>query len=186
MPPDRASIAMQLRFDPSEIEPLADAYVGRLNKRTRRLTNDIVDRIFPQYLDDGHLTKPDFLTVCDWKTSRTQSRCATNEDSYIRAISSIALTTNSEQLRIEIWTLLFGVDWPTASVFLHFAMPDRYPILDFRAIWSLNSTKPKQYTFKYWKRYVECCRSIATDNGVSIRTLDQALWEYSKRNQDDG
>ncbi|MEM9346816.1 MAG: hypothetical protein AAGB26_09390 [Planctomycetota bacterium] len=174
---------MQLRFEPSEIQALSDAYLARLNDRNRRLTDAIVDRVFPRYLDQGYLTKPDFLMVCDWKTPRTKSRCAENDESYIREISSLALTTASEQLRIEIWTLLFGINWPTASVFLHFAMPDRYPILDFRAIWSLSSTVPKQYSFDYWKRYSAFCLAIATENDVSMRTLDQSLWEYSKRNQ---
>ena len=144
---------MQLRFDPSEIQPLADSYISRLNNRDRRLTANLVDSVFPRYIATGHLSKPDFLTVCEWKTPRTKSRCATNDETYIREISSLALTTSSEQLRIQIWTLLRGVSWPTASVFLHFAMPDRYPILDFRAIWSLESDGPTPYNFDYWQRF---------------------------------
>ena len=174
---------MQLKLDPSEIQSLADSYVSRLNERARRLNANIVDSVVPRYLDAGFLSKPDFLTICEWKTSRTKSRCASNDAGYIREISSLALTTSSEQLRIEIWTLLRGVSWPTASVFLHFAMPDRNPILDFRAIWSLESVVPKQYNFEYWQRYAECCRTIADKNNVSMRTLDQSLWEYSKRYQ---
>lgn len=177
---------MQLRFNPSEIQSLSAAYVARLNDRNRTLTDKIVNDVFPRYITDGYLTKRDFLTVCDWKTPRTKSRCATNDESYVRDISALALTTNSVQLRIEIWTLLYGVNWPTASVFLHFAMPDKYPILDFRAIWSLNSPQPTKYTFDYWKRFSESCRSIANEHGVSMRTLDQSLWEYSKRNQNVG
>ncbi len=174
---------MQLRFDPSEIQSLADSYISRLNSRDRSLTANLVDSVFPRYLAAGHLSKSDFLTVCEWKTQRTKSRCAANDETYIHEISSLALTTTSEQLRIQVWTLLRGVSWPTASVFLHFAMPDRYPILDFRAIWSLESVVPTPYNFDYWQRYAECCRSIAGENDVSMRTLDQSLWEYSKRNQ---
>ena len=174
---------MQLRFDPSEIQPLADSYVSRLNERDRRLTANVVDSVVPRYVAAGFLTKSDFLTICEWKTSRTKSRCASNDAKFIREISSLSLTTSCEQLRIQVWTLLHGVNWPTASVFLHFSMPDRYPILDFRAIWSLESVVPKQYNFDYWNRYVECCRTIANENDVSMRTLDQSLWEYSKRHQ---
>jgi hypothetical protein len=31
--------------------------------------------------------------------------------------------------------------------------------------------------------YVLVCRGIAEEIGVSMRTLDQALWMYSKENQ---
>ncbi|HQL94014.1 MAG TPA: hypothetical protein PL005_05005, partial [Candidatus Hydrogenedentes bacterium] len=81
-------------------------------------------------------------------------------------------------------TLLAGVSWPTASVFLHFAFPEKYPILDFRALWSLNiDPPPKQYTFPFWKEYADFCRNLSGEAGVSLRTLDKALWMYSKRYQ---
>lgn len=171
---------MQLRFDTCNIETLSASYVSGLNPRDRLLTERMVGDVFPRYSANGYLSKPDFLTVCAWKTPRTKSRCEANDESFIREISAIALTTESEQLRIEIWTLLRGVQWPTASVFLHFALPDRYPILDFRATWSLGADKPKQYTCDFWHPYSTCCREIADTNNVSMRTLDQSLWQYSK------
>lgn len=33
--------------------------------------------------------------------------------------------------------------WGVASVILHFAYPDDYMILDFRAVWSLGIRQPK-------------------------------------------
>jgi hypothetical protein len=74
--------------------------------------------------------------------------------------------------------------WPTASVLLHFAHVERYPILDFRALWSLSILKPKgQYKFQFWWEYVQICRNIADKRGVEMRMLDRALWQYSNENQ---
>jgi hypothetical protein len=86
-------------------------------------------------------------------------------------------------LRIEVLTLLAGVSWPTASVILHFFHREQYPILDVRALWSLQCDPPGEYDIPFWESYTSSCRSLAQKAGVSMRTLDRALWQYSKENQ---
>ncbi|MAX25286.1 MAG: hypothetical protein CMJ19_12370 [Phycisphaeraceae bacterium] len=126
----------------------------------------------------------DFLLVCKWKSPRSQSKCSRNSSSEVVEITKIALTTQIEHLRIGVLRCLHGVDWPTASVLLHIAHPDPYPILDVRALWSLGfDKKPNYYTFDLWMRYVQVCRQIATSQGVDMRTLDRAMWQYSKEHQ---
>jgi len=77
-----------------------------------------------------------------FKTPRSKPPCESNEADIIADASALALTTKSERLKLQVWTLLAGVKWPTASVFLHFAFPQSYPILDFRALWSLETDVP--------------------------------------------
>ena len=132
----------------------------------------------------GCFTKPEFVALCYWKTPRTQSRVDANEAELIEEATRIALSTPYERLRIGTLTLLYGVSWPTASVVLHFAHRDPYPILDFRALWSLGHEKPPAfYTFDFWWEYVQHCRALAKQCGVSMRVLDRALWQFSKENQ---
>ncbi len=64
---------------------------------------------------------------------------SSNPEDFIKDVTHTALITPSERLRIEVLTLLNGVSWPTASVLLHFGYDNLYPILDFRALWSLGS-----------------------------------------------
>lgn len=75
---------------------------------------------------------------------------------------------------------LSGVGLPTASVLLHFAFPEALPILDVRALESLGIRGRSSYTPAFWSAYVTACREIAARHGVSLRTLDKALWQYSK------
>ena len=100
-----------------------------------------------------------------------------------------SLASQNERIRIEVLTLLHGVSWPTASVLLHLGHPDPYPILDFRAMWSLSVDVPDDtsgfYTFDLWWAYTQFCRKLANQCGVDMRTLDRALWQYSKMNQKD-
>jgi hypothetical protein len=83
-----------------------------------------------------------------------------------------------------VLTLLAGVDWATASVVLHFCHADPYPILDYRALWSVGQDdEPDRYDFTYWGAYTAFTRDIARRNSVSMRILDRALWKYSELHQ---
>jgi hypothetical protein len=82
-----------------------------------------------------------------------------------------------------VLTLLDGVDLPTASVILHFAHTDPYPILDYRALWAIGAGVKPPYTFKIWKPYVTFTRATAQRLNVSMRELDRALWQFSKERQ---
>ena len=84
------------------------------------------------------------------------------------------------QARIESLTILDGVGWPTASCIFHFFHRDDYPILDVRALESLSVEMAKPITFEFWWRYVEYCRKLAQKAGTDMRTLDRALWQWSK------
>ena len=75
---------------------------------------------------------------------------------------------------------LSGVGVPTASTLLYFAFPALYPILDVRALESLGVKPRSQYPISFWLGYLEACRALAAQCGVSIRTLDKALWQWSK------
>lgn len=139
--------------------------------------------IGPAVASRGYMEQSEFLQMCTWKSPRIKSRCTSNSASYIKEVTRIALSAQSEQLRIQALTLLFGVNWPTASVILHFCSAQPYPILDFRALWSLSVNKPPVYTFKFWWAYTEFCRALAESHSLSMRELDKALWQYSKSNQ---
>jgi hypothetical protein len=131
----------------------------------------------------GHLTKEDFVHLCRWKTPRSRRLVEKNPDEFVGAVTGTALSTPNERLRIEVLTLLDGVDWPTASVILHFAHRDPYPILDFRALWSLGIEKPPKDDFPFWQAYTQTCRGLAEKHSCTMRTLDRALWQYSKEHQ---
>jgi hypothetical protein len=78
---------------------------------------------------------------------------------------------------------LEGVEWPTASVILHFCDRGPYPILDYRALWSLGYARPPTYTYEFWNAYTGFLRALSRDTGRDMRTVDKALWQYSKEHQ---
>lgn len=144
---------------------------------------EIEYEVAPRIRERGFITHAELVTLCHWKSPRIRTRCGGNSAEFVEAVTQTALTTPNERLRIEVLLLLQGVGWPMASVILHWCHPDPYPILDFRALWSLGIDQPPHYAFGFWEAYTSHCRQLAARAGVSMRLLDRALWSYSKFNQ---
>jgi hypothetical protein len=128
----------------------------------------------------GYYERGEFLLVCEWKTARSRPTVAKNASAAIEAATRVALGSGNEAERMTALTSLEGVGVPTASVLLHYAYPADYPILDVRALESLGSRPRSDYPLAFWLDYLDACRALALELGVSLRTLDKALWEHSK------
>ena len=165
----------RLRFPPAEITRWATSFTDPHAA--------VVDRLSPAARARGVLTRNEFLALCRWKTPRTQPRCATNTAARIREATQVALATDDERAKMYVLRTLDGVGWPTASVILHFCDTRPYPVLDYRALWSLGYAKPPAYTFEFWWAYTDFTRALATSTGYDMRTVDRALWQYSKHHQ---
>ena len=129
----------------------------------------------------GHYTRDEFLTVCRWKTPRSAPLVESNSSETVEETTGQALSTlSTERERVGALRSLRGVDWPTASVLLHLAYPERYPILDKRALQALGVPAPATYSFRFWEAYVSASLRLARQANVDGRTFDQALWQWSK------
>jgi hypothetical protein len=128
----------------------------------------------------GHYTLEEFVAVCRWKTPRSGPLVAANSAEEVETATRIALSNPStERERMEALRSLGGVEFPTASVLLHLANPERYPILDKRALHALGVRPPAAYSFRFWTEYVEEYRRLLDEAGVDGRTLDRSLWRWS-------
>ena len=166
----------RLRFPRPEIADWASRY-------SYPAEDSIVDAVGPAVRARGYLKRGEFLRLCRWKTPRSQPRCAENSASQVREATAIALATDDERAKMYVLRSLAGVEWPTASVILHFCDGRPYPILDYRALWSLGYQKPPAYTFDFWMAYTAFTRELARSTGLSMRIVDKALWQYSKQHQ---
>ena len=118
--------------------------------------------------------------MCAWKTVRSRPKVAANTETAVVETTRQALAAVDETIRINALLTLAGVGVPTASTLLYFAFPDDYPILDIRALESLGVKPRSTYPVSFWLEYLNACRELARRAGVSLRTLDKALWQYSK------
>jgi hypothetical protein len=128
----------------------------------------------------GHYTKSEFRTACRWKTARSGPLVARNTASEVRRATRIALDDHSDDTeRMRALRELRGVDWATASVLLHVADPDSYPILDVRALHALGIRRRISYGYRLWLEYVAVYRELVARSGLDGRTVDRGLWQWS-------
>jgi hypothetical protein len=159
-------------------------YDQKYDKRYKGTNDEVVEKEMKKWLENNrYLDRERFIKIGLWKSKRPKKKYESNDDLTVREITRFSFTTKSEEARIKSLLALNGVSYPVASVILHFAFPNRYPILDFRVIWSLGREQPKYYTFDFWKKYCDEIKVISRKVGGNIRAVDKALWEYSKENQ---
>jgi hypothetical protein len=170
----------ELRFPLEEVGEWADRYAYRAADQ------HVIDAIGPAVRKRGHFLRDEFLETYRWKTVRTAGRAEKYTEEEIADVTRLAFRQTDEKLRISLLCALDGVDLPVASVLLHVGLSPEYPIIDYRALWSLGSGQPGYYSFDFWWSYVECCRRLAAAANVSVRDLDKALWAYSEANQPTG
>ncbi|MYA31833.1 MAG: hypothetical protein F4Y31_11435 [Gammaproteobacteria bacterium] len=120
----------------------------------------------------------DLQEVARWKYPGPAVRqlVAVNSSADVEEISRVSFATDSERLRIGALMTLHGVAGPMASVILHFIFPDRYPVLDKRVMRTIGA--PIAYQFDRWLQYGAFCRRACKHYGVTLRALDEALWQY--------
>ena len=146
----------------------------------------VLSVIGPAVRARGHFLRDEFLETYGWKTKRTLGRAKRYSEEEIAEVTGVAFRQRDERLRVCLLRVLDGVDWPVASTLLHVGCDPSYPILDFRAVWALGADVPAHVSFEFWWAYVECCRALAGEAGVTVRELDRALWAYSAANQPKG
>jgi len=152
----------RLALSPEQIESLAERFPASDDRRLLEVGAEVRAR--------GYYARDEFIEVCAWKTPRSRPRVAANGESTVIDATRRALALLE----------LKGVGAPTASTLLYVAFPNDYPILDVRALESLGVKSRSTYPVSFWLAYLEACRALARENGVSLRTLDKALWQYSK------
>lgn len=162
----------ELQFPASEIEGLATR--AGFDDSPRLMAAGAAARA------RGHYTRPEFIEVCAAKTPRSKPKVASNTEAAVIDATGRAFASADEATRMSSLLELAGVGVPTASTLLYCALPSDYPILDVRALESLGAKPRSTYPVSFWLEYLHACRELADRNGVSIRTLDKALWQHSK------
>jgi hypothetical protein len=164
--------SFELQFPVGDVQALARRFPSVDDRRLEAVGSAVRAR--------GHYTRGEFIEVCAWKTPRSRPRVAGNPEPVVVATTGRALAVADEAKRMAALLELGGVGVPTASTLLYVVFPQDYPILDIRALESLGVKPRSTYPVSFWLAYLEACRTIARAAGVSLRTLDKALWQRSK------
>ncbi len=163
--------AFQLQFDALRIRELASRYP---------CGDDLEALQAGHHIASGDYTRANVETIFVWKTGgRGISRLRRNSDVESHDALRLAVTAQTERAALAVLCGLCGVEIPVASALLTAIDPERYTIIDFRALESLG-VKRSWHTVESYIGYLKHCRKLAHQNAVSLRDLDRALWQWSK------
>ena len=158
-------------------------YARISEERVRGTSDQIVEaELRTWFAQRRFLDKPNFLKLGRWKSPRPIKSYEQNAAQDIEGITRAAIASMDEREKMDLLLQLHGVRYRVASTILHFAHPDRYMTLDVRALWSLG-WDDRLDSPQLWFDYTDRVRVLARTLDVPLRTLDRALWEFSKINQ---
>jgi len=166
---------LNLRFSMNELLKYSEEYVYGEDSQVLAVGKAARSR--------GWLSLDELAIIGRWKSPRIIAHIQKNKSSDVELITRLAFEVESESARVGVLQPLHGVGLPVASTLLHLCHADSYPIIDFRALWSLGYENKPPYSLGLWFEYVETCRKIARKSGLGMRTVDRALWQYSNEHQ---
>ncbi len=151
---------------------------GQWAKRDRELKD-----IFKEVRKRGYMLPRELMVMGEWKAERRiLHHLRKNSREKLKQVTGTVLAGGSDRERMHWLRQLRGVGFPVASVFLHFGLPGCYPILDVRAVRTVGGPAHIK-SYRCWLPYAKFCRTEAKKIGVSMRTLDRALWQFDKEYQ---
>ena len=150
-------------------------------KPERQHQEEDVRKIKCSVEDKGYLTKCELMEMARWKRQTLPSQMVNNPVGHVEKITAAAFRPGDDWEKLEKLIDIDGVGQPVASTILHLYDPERYPIFDPHALYSIRiKKKDVEGDKKFWKEYVKFCREKAECHDVCMRTLDRALYKFSK------
>lgn len=129
-----------------------------------------------QKIAAGDGTPGNLEPIIKWKSPRPLSRIMTGNTPH-EISEALRVADSAKHVRTTAGVLcgLNGVDVAMASAILTTIHPDRYTVIDWRALNALGVKKSSLSADDYLQ-YLEFCKTKAAELGLGTRDLDQALW----------
>jgi hypothetical protein len=137
-------------------------------------------------------THDDLEVIYEWKFSGLWPKSKVRlmrefPEQHVIALSGRAFACSDELGALVILTLIPGSGAAGASAILTAHSPERYTVMDVRAIRSLAMLERWQASLGTaasclsWPDYLDTCRGIAARTDRPLRTVDHALWAAKGR-----
>ena len=131
----------------------------------------------------GEHNRAHFDAIVEWKLEaflylRPEQNFIRNSDEEIADALRLAISAGTPRAAIAVLCGLVGVRVPVASALLTAIFPERYTVIDKRALHALG-VEANDITIDFYLAYLIKCRELAELYHVELRTLDRALCRWS-------
>jgi hypothetical protein len=180
----------ELQPEASELQQLAEEYWQKTGEKEHELEQAAFEA--GAAIRNGDHSLANLETIVRWKSDRVVHYLIGNSEAKIRRVLAIAASPDTSlRNAVEALTSLRGVDLPIATAILAAILPERYNVLDFRALEALGHAR---HNVDFYAEYVGFCRRLAERGLVApqkdlpgpttLHALDRALWEWSRSHVD--
>jgi hypothetical protein len=173
-----------------ELQQLAESYWQGAGEKERELEKAAFEA--GEAIRNGEYSLANLETIVRWKSERVVHYLIANSNENIRSALAIAASPNtSTEDAVNALTALRGVDISVATAILAAIYPDRYAVLDYRALEALGHAR---HDVGFYKEYLAYCKRLADSNIVkpqgdlpaptALHALERALWQWSRNRAD--
>jgi hypothetical protein len=181
------------QLQPAEIElqQLADSYWHESGERERELETAAYEA--GEAIRNGELTLTNLEAIVRWKSERMVHYLIGNSSESIRnALAVAALPNASAEDALNALIGLRGVDISIASAVMSTIYPERYAVLDYRALEALGHAR---HDVRFYMEYNDSlkhlaeCRIVNPQNNLpaptALHALERALWQWARAHQEE-
>ena len=176
----------QLQPAEAELQQLAEQYWQTTGEKERELEKAAFEA--GEAIRNGDYTLANLEVIVRWKSERVVQYLIGNSSEKIRHALAVAASPDATtETAVKALLELHGVDLPVASAILAAIFPERYTVLDYRALEALGHAR---HDVRFYEEYLDFCKRLAESNIVHpqgdlpaptpLRALDRALWEWSR------
>jgi hypothetical protein len=162
----------KLQYDPADIPELVKKYMASEEEKERRM------EAAGAAIRAGDLTRHNLITICKWKSPRRIALMAKNTDAEIEGALRGALHAVDIRKAVTSLVELHGVGVKMASAILTAIDPERYTVLDVRALEALGVANGE--SLDLYVSYLDACQRISREGRVKMRDFDRSNWQWSK------
>lgn len=181
----------QLQPAELDLQQLAEQYWKEAGARERELEAAAYEA--GEAIRNGEFTLANIETIVRWKSERMVHYLIGNSSEAIRHALAIAADPGaSAEQAVSALVTLRGVDIGIASAIMSAIFPDRYAVLDYRALEALGHAR---HDVRFYAEYnaalchlAEC--AIVKPQGdlpapTPLHALERALWEWSRNHAEE-
>jgi hypothetical protein len=176
----------QLQPPETELQQLAEQYWQKAGAKEHELEKEAFAA--GEAIRNGDYCLANLEAIVRWKSERAVHYLIGNSNEKIRRVLAVAASPGaSTQTAVNALLELHGVDLPLASAILAAIYPERYTVLDYRALEALGHAR---HDVHFYEEYLDFCKRLAESNIVQpqselpgptpLQALERALWEWSR------
>jgi hypothetical protein len=176
----------QLQPAEADLQELAEQYWQKAGEKEHELETAAFEA--GEAIRNGDYSLANLEAIVRWKSERLVHYLIGNSNEKIRRVLAVAASPESStESAVKALLELHGVDITVASAILAAIYPERYTVLDFRALEALGHAP---HDVHFYEEYLAFCKRLAESNIVRpqselpaptpLRAIDRALWEWSR------